>query len=391
MLSYLTSGESHGARLTAIMDGFPSGVKLAVEKIDFQLARRQKGYGRGGRMKIEIDRVKIISGVRGGISLGSPITLDIDNKDWPNWSESMSTEPTGKRKSKPLTRPRPGHADLAGAIKYHQYDLRNVLERASARETAARVALGALARQLLEHFQIDFASHVVRIGPVSLDAAYDLKDLNQVREITENSPVRCLDGQLGEQMVKAIDNAQRDGDSLGGVAEVIIRGLPVGLGGFSQGSKRLDSRLAGAVVSIPSVKGVEFGRGFECSVLRGSEVQDEIFYNGQDNSPRKGFYRLTNHAGGLEGGMTNGEDIVFRAAVKPVSTLAKPLTSVDLKTREKVKAIFERADVCVVPAVAVIAENIAALVLVEAFLEKFGSDNLSEIETNYKNFLQQPF
>jgi len=391
MLTYLTSGESHGPRLTAIIDGLPAGLSLDTNKINFQLARRQRGFGRGGRMKIENDRAVIISGVRHGLTLGGPITVDIENKDWLNWSETMSTESATEQVSEAVTRPRPGHADLTGGIKYRHRDLRNVFERASARETAARVALGAIARQLLEAFNIEFASHVIGIGDVAVEPGYDLTDLKQLREITENSPVRCLDPQISERMTAAIDSAGSDGDTLGGIAEIIVRGLPVGLGGFSQAVQRLDSRLAAAMVSIPSVKGVEFGLGFKAARRRGSEAHDEIFYDGRVNAPRKGFYRRTNRAGGIEGGMTNGEDIIIRVASKPISTLKKPLSTVDIETKETVRAAVERADICVVPALAVIAENVAALVLAEVFLDKFGGDSLAEIKTNYDAFLNAAY
>jgi chorismate synthase len=325
------------------------------------------------------------------LTLGSPITVDIENRDWVNWSETMSSEPVPGRSSDTITRPRPGHADLAGGIKYHHRDLRNVFERASARETAARVALGAIVRQLLEAFNIEFASHVFRIGEVTLDPGYDLKDLGRVRDLTENSPVRCLDPKISERMKKAIESAGNDNDTLGGLAEIIVRGLPVGLGGFSQAGQRLDSLLAAAMMSIPSVKGVEFGLGFEAAGLRGSEVHDEIYYDGQVNTPRKGYYRRGNNAGGIEGGVTNGEDLLMRVASKPVSTLRKPLSTVDIETHETVPAIVERADICVVPAVAVIAENVAAPVLAEAFLKKFGGDNMDEIKNNYEAFLKMSY
>ncbi|MBN1211953.1 MAG: chorismate synthase [candidate division Zixibacteria bacterium] len=390
-MTYLTSGESHGPRLTAIIDGLPSGLPLDDDRINYQLARRQKGYGRGGRMQIEDDRAVIISGVRRGLTLGGPVTIDIENKDWHNWSETMSVLPSTGQIPDAVTEPRPGHADLAGGIKYNHCDLRNVFERASARETAARVALGAIARQLLEIFTIEFASHVIRIGDAVVEPGYNLSDFKKLQAITENSPVRCLDARVSKLMTEAIDIAEKDGDTLGGIAEIIVRGLPVGLGGFSQASQRLDSRLAAAMVSIPSVKGVEFGLGFKAARRRGSEAHDEIFYDGRTNTPRKGFYRRTNYAGGIEGGITNGEDIIIRVASKPISTLKKPLSTVDIETKQPVRAAVERADICVVPALAVIAENVAALVLAGVFLDKFGGDSLTEIKTGYEAFLRSAY
>ncbi len=399
MLTYLTAGESHGPQLTAIIEGLPAGLTIDIDRINFQLARRQKGYGRGGRMKIEMDQVQIMSGLRGGVTLGSPVTLVIQNKDWVNWAEIMDpVKPIGDnlgpkedRLAHETTRPRPGHADLAGGIKYNQKDLRNVLERASARETAARVAIGALARQLLERFGIEFASHVVRIGEVALEAEYSLDDLQSFSEKVESSEVRCIDPGTGERMIAAIKHAKHQRDSLGGVAEVIVRGLPVGLGAFSQWYRRLDGRLAAAMMSIPSVKGVEIGLGFKNAQLRGSEVHDEIFFDPEAAGPMKGYYRRTNNAGGLEGGITNGEDLRVRLAAKPISTLNRPLRTVDITDHKPAQAMVERADNCIVPALAVIGEAVAALVLADAFLEKFGADNLGEIERNYKTYLNTPF
>ncbi len=399
MLTYLTSGESHGPQLTAVIDGLPAGLPVDLDRLNFQMARRQKGYGRGGRMKIEKDTVEIVSGVRNGVTMGGPITFVIRNRDWENWTRIMHpTDPIADdlnlkedRLAHDTHRPRPGHADLAGAVKWNHHDMRNVLERASARETAARVALGALARQLLEHFGVEFASHVVRIGPVELPRGYDLSDLEKVRTVTEASEVRCLDKAVEDDMIAAIRAAKKARDSLGGIAEVIIRGLPIGLGGFSQWYHRLDGRLAGALMAIHSIKGVEIGLGFEEASRRGSEVHDEIFFDPDGESRKKQFYRKTNNAGGLEAGITNGEDIVVRVAAKPISTLNQPLQTVDVVSKNKGEAIVERTDNCVVPAVAVVAEAVAALVLAEAFLEKFGADNLAETERNFQSFLDTPF
>lgn len=350
-------------------------------------------------MRIEQDKVEVVSGIRGGYTLGGPITFVIYNKDWENWIDIMHPVnpvsddlPLKKKKlAFETTHPRPGHADLPGAIKYDHHDMRNVLERASARETAAQVALGALARQLLEHFNVEFASHVVRIGPISLPPGYNRSDLQKITQLCETSEVRCIDKETEQQMIEAIRSAKKGHDSLGGVVEIIVGGLPAGLGSFSQWYRRLDGRLAGAMMAIQSVKGVEIGLGFETSTKRGSEVHDEIFYD-QDGEPRKKkFYRKSNNAGGLEGGITNGEDIVIRVAGKPLSTLNQPLKTVDVKTKEPTEAMVERTDNCVVPALAVICENVAALVLADVFLEKFGSDNLAEIERNYQSFLNTDY
>lgn len=399
MLTYLTAGESHGPQLTAIVDGLPAGLPVDIERLNFQLARRQMGYGRGGRMKIESDKADIVGGVRGGFTMGGPVALVIANKDWVNWARIMDPiSPVAEdlnlkeeRLAHDTTHARPGHADLAGGVKWNHHDLRNVLERASARETAARVAVGSLARQLLEHFGVQFASHVVRIGEVLLPPDYDRSDVEKIVAVTEDSEVRCIDKATEEAMIAAIKAAKRSRDSLGGVAEVIVHGLPIGLGGFSQWQQRIDSRLAAAMMSIPSVKGVEIGLGFQSTTLPGSEVHDEIFYDPYGDRAKKGFHRETNNAGGIEGGITNGEDVVVRIAAKPISTLNKPLKTVDVTTKQPAEAMVERTDNCVVPAVAVIGEAMAALVLADAFLQKFGSDNLAETERNYRSFLDSAY
>lgn len=399
MLRYLTAGESHGPQLTAIVDGLPAGLPIDLAQIDFQLARRQKGYGRGGRMKIESDKAQVLSGLRHGRTIGSPVTIAILNKDWENWTQIMDpVNPIPKdltlklhRLAFDTTTARPGHADLPGGIKWNHHDLRNVLERASARETAARVAVGSLARQLLEHFQVEFASHVVRIGEAALSKPVKLADLSRLREITEGSEVRCADPSTEKKMIAAIREAKKKRDSLGGIVELIVRGLPVGLGGFSQSSQRLDGQLAGALMSIHSVKGVEIGLGFAGSAVRGSAYHDRIYYDAKGSKTKKRFHRKTNNAGGLEAGITNGEDIIIRVASKPLSTLNQPLDSVDVKTKKPAKAMVERTDNCVVPALAVICEAAAAFVLADAFLAKFGSDNLAETERNYKSWLDTPY
>jgi len=395
MLIYLTSGESHGPCLTAIVDGLPAGLPVDLKQINYHLQRRQKGYGRGGRQGIEHDQAQIVSGVRHGATMGGPVTLVVENRDWSNWAPIMDPIGRPSRKLTPrlqkllgeTSKPRPGHADLPGGIKWGHHDLRNVLERASARETAARVAAGSLARQLLERFGVRIASHVVRIGDIAFESEYSTDNLAELARAAERSDVRCVDADTSKRMKTAIREAMKQQDSLGGVAEIVIRGLPVGLGGCSQWSDRLDGRLAGALMSVQSVKGIEIGSGFDAAARRGSEVHDEILYDPQGDPGRKRFFRRTNHAGGLEGGMTNGEDVVARVAAKPISTLMQPLRTTDVRTKKAVQAMVERADVCVVPAVAVICEAVAAMVFADAFMHKFGSDNLAETERNYQAFL----
>ncbi len=399
MISFLTAGESHGPQLTAILNGIPAGLAIDPEKIQFQMDRRRKGYGRGGRMKIESDRVEIVSGLRHGLTLGSPITLVIKNSDWANWAEIMdplNPPPADlglreKRLNEETTRPRPGHADLAGGIKYNHHDLRNVLERASARETAARAAVGTIARQLLEVFEIQFASHVVRIGAVELTQGYDTRDFENLRQISEESEVRCIDSATGERMIEEIKSAKNSRDSVGGVAELLIRGVPVGLGSYVQSSERLDALLASALMSIPSVKAVEFGLGFRAAEMRGSEVHDEIFYKANSDPRKKDFCRNTNHAGGIEGGISNGEDIVVRVAAKPISTLNRPLKTTDVVTHEPHDAMVERTDHCIVPALAVICEAVASIVIAQAFVAKFGGDSMIELKRNVDSWLSSPY
>ena len=376
---FLTAGESHGKGLNVIIEGLPAGLLLTEEHITADLRRRQKGYGRSERMKIEEDRAEILSGVRYGLTIGSPVSLLIWNRDWENWQEVMSTSPVEK-KIEPLTRPRPGHADLAGVTKYGLGDIRPVLERSSARETAARVAAGAVARRLLQEFSIDIRSHTVAIGGVWARLQGPI-DWQQV----ERSPVRCADREVEEAMIAAIDDAASGGDTVGGVFEVVAAGLPVGLGSHVHWDRRLDGKIAQTIMSIPSVKGVEIGTGFGMTDLRGSQVHDVIQV--KDGSTY-GWQRTTNHAGGIEGGISNGEPIVVRAAVKPVPTLRRPLPTIDLSTRETVEAHFERSDVCIVPAAGVIGEAMLAIVLADALLEKFGGDNLRETLRNYQGYLQ---
>jgi chorismate synthase len=384
MLRYLTAGESHGPRLTAILEGIPAGLPLAPEHIDLELARRQMGYGRGKRMDIEQDRVEITSGVRGGYTLASPITLNITNRDWENWQKIMAIEQAGiEANTKLVTQPRPGHADLSGGIKYAQRDLRNVLERSSARETAVRVAVGAVCKQLLSCFYTQVISHVVEIGPIR--AEYSGLTPQQIMEQAENSPVRCADEAAATRMMELIDQAKANGDSVGGVFEIIVTNLPVGLGSYVHWDRKLDGRLAKALMSIQAIKGVEVGLGFEASRRFGSEVHDELFYNA--NLHR--FYRKTNRAGGIEGGMSNGENILLRAAMKPIPTLKKALSSVDIVSKKPFPAARERSDICAVPAAGVIGEAVVAYELARVMLEKFGSDSLEEMKRNYAGYMEQ--
>ena len=380
MLHYLTAGESHGKALTAIIDGMVAGLPLDEDYIARDLARRQGGYGRGGRMKIEKDRAEILSGVRYGLSMGSPISLLIRNRDWENWAETMSVASASK-KSDPVTRLRPGHADLAGTKKYGLDDVRPILERASARETAARVAVGAVARRFLEEFGIEIKSHTTAIGDACVcDINVNKIDWGKV----EKSPVRCAIAKAEKAMIAAVDAAKDNGDSVGGVFQVIAAGLPIGLGSHVQWDRRLDGRIAQAVMSIQAVKSVEVGSCSYVTGLRGSLTHDVIQY---DKAKGK-WSHATNRAGGIEGGISNGEAIIIEALVKPIPTLAKPLPSVDLKTGKSVDAHIERSDVCVVPAAGVIGEAMLAVVLADAMLEKFGGDHLKETIRNYKSYLK---
>ncbi|MDR2429102.1 MAG: chorismate synthase [Candidatus Margulisbacteria bacterium] len=365
MLRLLTSGESHGPGLTAVLDGFPAGVKIAKKFIDAELARRQQGYGRGGRQKIEKDEAWILSGIRHGLSLGSPITLFVENKDFKNWAEKMAPEPV-RGQMEPVTKLRPGHADYAGVVKYGFTDLRNVLERSSARMTVAQVAAGAVCKQFLGNFKINIASKVLKIGSAA--------ERSRGGQITW-SPGAAGAARLNAAARAAIDAARRDGDTLGGVVELNISGAPVGLGSYAQPDRKLDGRLAGALMSLQAVKGVEIGLGFAAADLPGSQAQDEIFYK------NKKVFRKTNNAGGIEGGLSNGEDIIVRLAFKPIPTLMRPLNTIDWRTKKAAAAHVERADVCAVEAGAVVAESIAAFVLADAFLEKFGGDSLAEIKS----------
>ena len=382
MLRYLTAGESHGELLMGILEGMPAGLLIRVTDIDSDLARRQGGHGRGGRMKIEKDMVKIFTGVRWGKTLGSPIGLMVRNKDWDNWRIKMSPDSAFLNNAEPVTRPRPGHADLAGGLKYGHTDLRNVLERSSARETAMRVAVGAVCKRLLDEFGISIVSHVIAIGGVY--AKVDRLSHREIRRKTENSDLRCADHEAEKRMVRKIDEAQRNGDSLGGVFEVVVSGAPIGLGSHAHWDRKLDSRLAAALMSVQAIKGVEVGSGFGVANRPGSQVHDEIFW-----TPKGGFFRKTNHAGGIEGGMSNGEDITLRAAMKPIPTLMRPLRSVDLETRKPFKASVERSDVCAVPAAGVVGEAVVAFEIAAAMIEKFGGDSLDEMRRNHDQYQKQ--
>jgi chorismate synthase len=382
-LRFLTAGESHGKALVVIVDGLPSHLPITEDYINYQLARRQKGYGRGGRMKIEQDKAEILSGIRAGKTLGSPVALKIDNKDWDNWKKIMDVSQEDEGQGKVVHHPRPGHTDLSGGIKYEHHDLRNILERSSARETAARVAAGALARRFLDEFGITIIGHLVNLGGVTVSG--DRPGLEELERISEESPLRCFDKKAEENMIAKIDEAKKNGDSLGGVFEIVVEGLPVGLGTHIQWDRKLDGRLAQSIMSIQAIKGVEVGMGFGTADRFGSEVHDEIFYDRE----KKHFYRKRNNAGGLEGGITNGEPLVIRAAMKPLSTLYRPLMSVDITTKEPFEATVERTDITAVPAAAVIGENCVAFTLAQAFLEKFGGDSLREIRRNYEGYLKQ--
>lgn len=380
MLRYFTAGETHGKCLTVIVEGVPAGFHISLDEINDCLARRQKGHGRGGRMLIEKDTAEILSGVRGGITLGSPIAMKIENKDWENWQDIMGTEKSNGERA--VEFPRPGHADLSGGMKYDHHDLRNVLERASARETAARVAVGALVRQIVEPFGVELKSRVVSIGDV-----YDTakSDEDGFYERAANSPVGFGDAGAEKEAMEYIDAVKESGESCGGIVETVVTGLPVGLGSYVHYDRKLDARIAFSVMSVQAIKGVEIGVGFDAALVCGSKVHDEIVYDG-------GFARVTNNAGGIEGGMTNGEPVVVRAAMKPIPTLYNPLRTVSIADKSEHKASVERSDACAVPACSVVVEAAVAFEIANAFTEKFGGDCFADIKASYdayQNRLEQ--
>jgi chorismate synthase len=389
MLRFTTSGESHGPALLSILEGIPAGLPLSSEDIDTQLARRQQGYGRGRRMQIETDRSEILSGLRAGHTLGSPIGMLIHNKDWKSWQEIMAhgvlpEDPAPRKRT--VTRPRPGHADLAGMLKYDRDDARDILERASARETTARVAAAAVCRVLLGQFGVRIGSHVVHLG--GIDAKRPDQLPADINEVADRSQLRTLDPDAEARMIERIDQAKRDGDTLGGICEVVCEGLPVGLGSHVSWDRKLDGRLAGAMMSIHAVKGVEIGLGFETSRRPGSAVHDEIDAAEDPDSWKRGrVRRRSNNAGGLEGGITTGEPLVIRVAMKPIATLMKPLATIEMKSREPAAAVAERSDVTAVPAMGVIAEAMTAYVAADAMMEKFGGDSLPEMRRNYEGYI----
>lgn len=379
-MRYLTAGESHGSQMTAIIEGIPAGLTISVGQINQELARRQGGYGRGGRMKIEKDRVQFTSGIRHGKTLGSPITMIVENRDWKNWQTVMSVEPVSEKNEqlRRVKKPRPGHADLVGGMKYQHHDLRNVLERSSARETTMRVAIGALSKQILAALDIEIASHVAVFGGIKAEVPLTLS-VAEIKEKTAVSEVNMVDLTIEDQVKTLIDETKQAGDTLGGIVEVRVENVPAGLGSYVQWDKKLDGKLAQAMLSINAFKGVEFGIGFEAAFRLGSEVMDEITWE-----QPTGYQRTSNHLGGFEGGMTNGEQIIVRGVMKPIPTLYKPLMSVDIDTKEPYKASVERSDSTAVPAAAVVAEHVIATTLAVEILDHFPADNLIELKKAVK-------
>lgn len=382
MIRYLTAGESHGPAISGILEGMPANVPINFERVQNELKRRMQGFGRGGRMHIETDQIETLSGIRFSKTLGSPISFVIRNKDWENWQHEMAIE-TGKA-GKEFTKPRPGHADLSGSLKYKFDDLRNVLERSSARETAMRVAAGAFVKELLYEFDIKIFSHIVQIGPVKVDEE-KIKDrlTDNVNKIADVSEVRCLDSDAEKKMIEFIKETKSAGDTVGGVIQVIIRNVPPGFGSYVHWDRKLDAQLAAAIISINAIKGVQVGTGFNAAHLQGSEFHDEIYHD------KNSYRRRTNNAGGIEGGMSTGEDIILFIMKKPIPTLMKPLESVDIKTKESFKAHKERSDITAVPAAGVIAEAVCAPVIANALLEKFGGDSIDDIKSAYQNYSQR--
>ncbi len=385
-MRYLTAGESHGPQLTAIIEGLPAQLPLTAEMINKELKRRQGGHGRGRRMQIEKDTVEIVSGVRHGKTLGSPVTLVVKNDDWKHWTNIMGIEPIEEddEVKRQLTRPRPGHADLNGGMKYGHRDLRNVLERSSARETTVRVAVGAVAKQLLSELGVEIVSHVTEIGGIKVDPkSYEGKSASEIRDLVEADAVYCADPSVTQQMTDLIDETKKNGDSIGGTVEVIVEGMPAGIGSYVHYDRKLDGKMAAAMMSINAFKGVEFGLGFEMARLPGSKVHDEILWNEQ-----QGYTRSTNNLGGFEGGMTTGMPIVVRGVMKPIPTLYKPLQSVDIDTKEPFQASIERSDSCAVPAASIVAEHVIAWEAANALLAQFDADQMPRLKENVQNYLQ---
>ncbi|MEG2983228.1 MAG: chorismate synthase [Peptostreptococcaceae bacterium] len=381
MLRYITSGESHGRCLTAIIDGIPANMKIDIDKINIEMKKRQSGYGRGGRMKIESDKVEILSGTRGSITIGSPIAMQIINRDYENWTNYMDPIGNIDRESKKVSDVRPGHADLVGSLKYNFDDARNVLERSSARETASRVAVGALCKQMLNEFNIEVTSHVVQIGSVKIDKIYDF---NYIKNNVDYSQVRCVDHDIEKIMIEEIDNTKANKDTLGGVIEIRVKNVPPGLGSYAHYDKKIDAHIAMNIMSIQAIKGIEIGIGFDVASNKGSDVMDEIYYN-----EKKGIYRNTNRLGGIEGGMTTGDEIIIRCAMKPIPTLYKPLNSININTLENYKATVERSDTCAVPACSIVCENVLAFVILQFFLDKFGQDDTEDIKNNFNSYMNR--
>lgn len=381
MLRYLTSGESHGKSLISILDGVPANIELNIDEINYELEKRQGGYGRGGRMKIEKDKINILGGVRGKITLGGPISIEIKNKDYENWIKYMNPMEDIDFETKKVDKVRPGHADLVGCLKYDFEDARNVLERSSARETASKVAIGAICKQVLKNFDIDFTSHVVQIGNVKDNNKYEF---DYIKENVDKSKVRCINKEVEKEIIKEIDKVKSEGDTLGGVVEIRVKNLIPGLGSYTQFDKKIDGELAMHLMSVQAIKGVEIGIGFDVANNPGSTVMDEIYYDNEN-----GIKRKTNQLGGIEGGMTTGEEVVIRCAMKPIPTLYKPLKSINVNTLESYNASIERSDNCAVPACSVVCENVVAFVICKYFLDKIGGDNLNDLKSNYNSYIKR--
>lgn len=381
MLRYLTSGESHGQSLISILDGVPSNIELDIDEINKELQKRQHGYGRGGRMLIEQDKINILGGVRGKFTLGGPISIEIKNKDYQNWIDYMNPMDNIDLQKRKVNNVRPGHADLVGCLKYDFDDARNVLERSSARETASRVAIGAICKQILKNFDIEFVSHVVQIGNIRDTKTYDF---DYIKENVDNSAVRCVNKEVEQSIIKEIDKVKKEGDTLGGIIEIRVKNILPGLGSYTHFDKKIDGELAMHLMGTQAIKGVEIGLGFEIASLPGSNVMDEIYYNEDE-----GIKRNSNRLGGIEGGMTTGEEIIIKCIMKPIPTLYKPLNSININTLENYQASIERSDNCAVPACSVVCENVVAFVICKYFLEKIGGDNLNDLKANYKSYIKR--